>query len=266
MKNKYHIFALLLALWYCSSSAALTVYRIGGATLPPPDLPVGTEFVQLQWEDIESAQHGQAEQLAITPDLIEPEQLDPSVNLTPRLKERGGRIQTLVWTGWEPSGKGDAVLWDEDSETVFLGDGSWTTSGVNARNKSLIFDFGGHFTIERIRFYPRQRHEDDRFVQRFIIGISDGDPFKDGTREYRVGNRGDNFDFDIVHQATANTASPVELDLPPEPIRRLFFEAPENTQGIWEIAEFEIYGKGFTPQPTTCRMSSIWVGPQALGS
>ncbi len=265
MKNKYHIFALLLAMWYCSSSAALTVYRIGGATLPPPDLPVGTEFVQLQWEDIESAQHGKAEQLAITPDLLEPEQLDPSVNLTPRLKERGGRVQTLRWTGWEPSSKGDALLWDEDPETVFLGDGSWTTSGIGVSNKSLIFDFGGNFTVERIRFFPRDRFAEDRFVQRFIIAVSDGDPLKEGTREYSKGQRGDVFDFDIVHEATENTNSFVELDLPSVPVRRMLFEAPENTQGIWEIAEFEIYGKGFTPAASYVSNVIDLGGSAALG-
>ena len=114
MKIRYRFLALICVLLPWSQSGALTIYRLGGASLPPPELPAGAQFVQLQWEAIASAQHGQAEQLSITPDLIEPEQLDPSVNLTPRLKERGGRIQTLVWTGWEPSGKGDAVLWDED--------------------------------------------------------------------------------------------------------------------------------------------------------
>ena len=247
MKNQCRLLALAFALLPWSQLEALTVYRIGGAALPVPDLPAGVQFVQLQWEAIASAQHGQAEQLSITPDLIEPEQLDPSINLTPRLKERGGRVQTLAWTGWEPSSKGDAVLWDENPETVFLGDGSWTTSGVAVNNKSLIFDFGGNFTVERIRFFPRARFAEDRFVQRFIIGVSDGDPLKEGTREYRKGRSGDDFDFDIVHQATENTASFVELDLPSVPIRRMLFEAPENTQGIWEIAEFEIYGKGFTP-------------------
>ena len=226
---------------------ALTIYRIGGASLPRPELAEGVEFVQLDWGAVEAAQHGHVESLKIDADFIEPEQLDPSVNLTPRLKERGGRVQTLVWRGWEQSGDTEAVLWDEDVETVFLGDGHWTTSGIGVRNKSLIFEFGGNFTVERVKFYPRARFEEERFLQRFIIGISDGNPLKDGTREYSAGTRGSFFDFDIVHQATENTTSVVELDLPPVPIRRMLFEAPENTQGIWEIAEFEIYGKGFTP-------------------
>ena len=218
--------------WLTSGADALTIYRIGGSSLPVPELGEGVEFVQLDWEGVESAQHGQVELLKIDGDFIEPEQLDPSVNLTPRLKERGGRVQTLVWRGWERSGDTEAVLWDEDVETVFLGDGHWTTSGIGVRNKSLIFEFGGNFTVERVKFYPRERFEEERFLQRFIIGVSDGDPLKEGTREYTAGTRGSLFDFDIVHQATENTTSVVELELPPEPIRRMLFEAPENTQGI----------------------------------
>ena len=197
---------LVLALACLTGGAdALTVYRIGGSSLPVPELAEGVEFVQLDWEEVESAQHGQVESLKIDADFIEPEQLDPSVNLTPRLKERGGRVQTLVWRGWERSGDTEAVLWDEDVETVFLGDGHWTTSGIGVRNKSLIFEFGGNFTVERVKFYPRERFEEERFLQRFIIGTSDGDPLKEGTREYTAGTRGSFIDFDIVHQATENT-------------------------------------------------------------
>ena len=239
--------AALAVAWSATEAEALTVYRIGGSSLPQPELAEGVEFVQLEWAGAEAAQHGLAESLVLDPDFIEPEQLDPSVNLTPQLKERGGRVRTLVWRGWERSGDTEAVLWDQDVETVFLGDGHWTTSGIGVRNKSLIFEFGSNFTVERVKFYPRERFEEDRFVQRFIVGVSDGDPLKEGTREYKAGTRGSIFDFDIAFRTEENTASVVELDLPPVPIRRMLFEAPENTQGIWEIAEFEIYGKGFTP-------------------
>ena len=129
------------------------------------------------------------------------------------------------------------------------------------RNKSLIFEFGGNFTVERVKFYPRTRFEEERFLQRFIIGISDGNPLKEGTREYAAG----------YARAPSSTSTsrirPLRIRpqwsnwmLPPVPIRRMLFEAPENTQGIWEIAEFEIYGKGFTPRRATCPMSSIWAG------
>ncbi|MYK41804.1 MAG: hypothetical protein F4049_16495, partial [Gemmatimonadetes bacterium] len=227
---------VLTLAWLTGEADALTIYRIGGSSLPVPELAEGVEFVQLDWEEVESAQHGQIELLKIDGDFIEPEQLDPSINLTPRLKERGGRVQTASRLGWQPSGDTEAVLWDEDVETAFLGDGHWTTSGINARNKSLVFEFGGNFTVERIKFYPRERFEEERFLQRFMIGISDGDPLKEGTREYTAGTRGSFLDFDIVHRATENTTSVVELELPPVPILRMLFEAHENTQGIWEIA------------------------------
>ena len=246
-KHMLKILAVLAVVWSATGAEALTVYRIGGSSLPQPELAEGVNFVQLEWEGVESAQHGLAESLVLGPDCIEPERLDPSVNLTPQLKERGGRVRTLVWRGWERSGDTEAVLWDQDIETVFLGDGHWTTSGIGVQNKSLIFEFGSNFTVERVKFYPRERFEEDRFVQRFIVGVSDGDPLKDGTREYKAGTRGSVFDFDIAFRTEENTASVVQLDLPPVPIRRMLFEAPENTQGIWEIAEFEIYGKGFTP-------------------
>ena len=55
---------LVLALaWLTSGADALTIYRIGGSSLPRPELEEGVEFVQLDWEGVESAQHGQVESL-----------------------------------------------------------------------------------------------------------------------------------------------------------------------------------------------------------
>ena len=39
----------------------------------------------------------------------------------------------------------------------------------------------------------------------------------------------------------------IDLKMPDEPIRKVLFRAPENTRGIWELAELEIYGSGFAP-------------------
>ena len=61
------IFALA---WLASGADALTIYRIGGSSLPRPELAEGVEFVQLDWEGVESAQHGQVESLKIDADLL----------------------------------------------------------------------------------------------------------------------------------------------------------------------------------------------------
>ena len=76
------------------------------------------------------------------------------------------------------------------------------------------------------------------------MGTSDGDPLADGTREYTVSWRNSTLDFDIVHRVSENTQAVMELALPDEPIQQVFIELPENSRGIWEIAEFEIYGIG----------------------
>ena len=54
-------------------------------------------------------------------------------------------------------------------------------------------------------------------------------------------------DFDIIYDITQNTDSVIELQLPKTPIEKLLFSAKENTRGIWELAEMEIYGNGFAP-------------------
>ena len=230
------------------STSAVTIYRIGGESIPQPELSVPYDFVQLSWSDVEPARHGRAYLLETDPDFIAPQQLDPSVNLTPQLEELGGRILSLTWTGWGPAFGRDIKMFDGDLETAFLGDGDWGGDYGVIRQKSMIFDLGGVFLLDRIELSPRERFLNDRFIETLTIGLNDGDPLKDGTREFASGHRGQYFDFDIAHQLFENTESQLNLKLPQVPVRMLLFEAPENARGIWEVAELKIYGIGFAPE------------------
>lgn len=224
---------------------ALTIYRIGGADLPKPALAAEYEFVQLSWEAVDPKQHGQAQWVALQPERIGPLLLTPSVNLAPRLESLGGRILVLEWNGWRQWYEDDILIFDGDPETAYLGDGHYLrVAGYGPQHKYWVFDFGGRFFVDRVRFYPRPRFATTRFVERFILGTSDGDPLADGTREYEVSWRNSTLDFDIVHRIRENTQAVMELALPDEPIQQVFIELPENNRGIWEIAEFEIYGTG----------------------
>ena len=237
--------ALVMALGLGREAGALTIYRIGGETLPRPEIAGDFDFVQLSWSESEEAQHGSLELLDVHADFIKPRQLDPSVNLTPLLETSGGRILALGWTGWEKRQGEDLVIFDEDPNTAYLGDGHFAAHAPP--QKHLIFDFGGRFLIQRIRFFPRARHEHDRFIQKFVIGISDGDPLKDGTRDRNFGTRGHFLNFDVAHEITENTESVIDLEMPPVPIKQILFQGFENTRGIWELAEFQIFGFGFAP-------------------
>jgi len=230
------------------STSAVTIYRIGGESIPQPELSVPYDFVQLSWSDVEPARHGRAYLLEMDPNFIAPQQLDPSVNLTPQLEELGGRILSLTWTGGGPALGRDIKMFDGDLETAFLGDGDWGGDYGVIRQKSMIFDLGGVFLLDRIELSPRERFLNDRFIETLTIGLNDGDPLKDGTREFASGHRGQYFDFDIAHQLFENTESQLNLKLPQVPVRMLLFEAPENARGIWEVAELKIYGIGFAPE------------------
>ena len=262
---------ILLVLWMVfwggpASVAALTVIRLGGENLPPPELEVPYEFVQLSWAEADPKRHGLAELMKIDPGFVEPLRLDPTVNLVPLLEERGGQVLALDWIGWGPASGNDLAMFDGDPTTAFLGDGDWGGDYGVIRQKSLVFDLGGRFFLERIRFFPRERFLADRFVQRFIIGISDGDPLKKGTREFTQGIRGSFFDFDLPYNVFENVESVIDMPLPAVPVQQLLFEAPENTTGIWEIAELEIYGNGFAPFASYVSNVIDLGAPASLGS
>ena len=240
---------LALAAWcgVASTAHALTIYRIGGAGLDPPNLDAPHEFLQLDWEDADPASHGALDQLQVAGGSVAPMRLDPTVNLTPLIEsEFGGKISILEWAGWKNRETEDTAAFDQNPETAYLGDGHYVrVSGLGPQTKIWLFDLGGRFLLERVRIFPRAKFETHRFIEKFLIGINDGDPLKDGTREYRL--RFAEFDADIVHDISENTRPDLELAIPRVPVRYLLFEGPENTRGIWEIAEFEIYGTGPAP-------------------
>ncbi|NKB71318.1 MAG: hypothetical protein GKR89_29950 [Candidatus Latescibacteria bacterium] len=223
------------------------------------------EFVQLSWADVDEGLHGKVELVTIDPTAIGPQQLDPSVNLVPLLEEKGGRILSLTWIGWGPASGRDEAMFDGDLDTAFLGDGDWGGDYGVIQQKSLVFDLGGSFLIDRVRFFPRQRHLESRFIETYKIGVSDGDPLKKGTRQFERGIRGSFFDVDLVYDVVENNQADNELKLPLVPVRHLLFEAPENTRGIWELAEFEIYGTGFAPEAEYITNVIDLGAPAALG-
>ncbi|MEE2659703.1 MAG: gliding motility-associated C-terminal domain-containing protein [Candidatus Latescibacterota bacterium] len=249
-----HLFVFALSAFVTLAPAsALTIYRVGSSVAPSPDLEMPHEFVYLgDWSSVEAARHGLMNQLTPESGRIRPRTLEAGVNLAPLIEEQGGQIFILEWTGWQPYEEEDRFVWDGDPNTAYLGDGHYLRAvGYGPQMKYYIFDFGGLFRIDRVRIYPREAHRGDRFIERFLIGTNDGNPLKDGTRDLRViwffgaSLRDTGWDFNVVHDVDENIEPTLDLEIPPQPIRYLYFQAPENRRGIWEIAEFEIYGTGF---------------------
>lgn len=255
------LFAFCACCLLASASHALTIYRIGGEDLPPPaevEQDPSIQFVQLSW-NVDEKNSGLADLIEITPNFIEPQRLDPEVNLTPLIRGRGGLIKTNDSYGWKDEPQLDNVF-DADSTTAYIGSGGqYSSSG----RKGIWIDLGGAFPIRRIKFYPTPRFWNERFLDSFIIGTNDGDELKKGTREGRYSWRGQAFiDYDIHHEINENTEPDLEFILPDVPVRNILFI---SRVGNWEIAEFEVFGDGFAQEARYSTDIIPLGGPSTLG-
>ena len=254
-----------------SKGEALTIYRLGGADLPAPELVEGADFQQLLWEDVDDDQLGMVEALQIHPGFIAPENVDSEVSLTPPMGDGFTLLSGGEWRrpeslpGWFPQRFAVLVL-DRDEQTFYSAD----------HNEVFLFDLGRQVHLERVSFSTRQFS--NRIIPRFILGTNDGDQSKDGTRLYAPEQYGysrdtGRFDFDIAHEGSGSRD--VEINLPSTPTRRLFLQV--FAQGFWEMVDFEIYGRGHVPfaRYTSSVIdlgekfnlgSLIWSGQQTAGS
>lgn len=260
--------ALLLAAG-STSVAGLTVYRLGGEGLPlPPEVASGhADFVQFSWAELDPAAQGASESLTIAPDGIAPLFFPADFNIAPTVKDRGGYLQTQGFQAWI-----------ETDDIILINDGDPTTAyyeekGSNQVNvgddlrfgKILLFDLGGLFAVDRIRFFTRAGNEDN-YIELFHVwtntltideaGISSVDLCVAGRTDNCLGfinrahrdlyNRKDMY-FDALLEVKENTRSSVEVELTGEYIRRVVLFVPSQLTRDWEIAEFEIFAPGYVP-------------------
>ena len=240
------------------SVGALIIYRIGGANLDAPE-QCGDESVTchfLEWDDVVDAEKfGSAHLVAPTPDFLQPEQLDPSVNLTPLIRERGGSIRANDSYGWLEAPDLD-VMFDGDYETAYTGlgiqfqllCGNWDAAGLFTRCRAIWIQFGDEtpspLPITRIVMQPSRSHFNERFIPAFRLGTSDGEFRTAGTRDGYVEWRAQaRLYFDVRYDIRENTTPLLDLTLPDEPVAGIVFQAVNDLP--WEIAEIEIYGDGF---------------------
>ena len=260
--------ALLLA---ASSApvAGLTVYRLGGEGLPlPPEVASGeADFVQFSWAELNADLQGVSESLTMAPDGIAPLFFPADFNIAPTVKERGGYLQTQGFQAWVETD--DIVLInDGDLETAY-----YEEKGSNRVNvgddlrfgKTLLFDLGGLFAVDRIRFFTRADNQEN-YIELFHVwtntltieeaGISSVDLCTAGrpdncldfiNRAHRdLYNRKDMY-FNALLEVKENTRSTVEVELTGEYIRRVVLFVPSQPTRDWEIAEFEIFAPGYVP-------------------
>ena len=260
--------ALLLAI-SSIPVAGLTVYRLGGEGLPlPPEVASGeADFVQFSWAELDANLQGASESLTIAPDSITPLFFPADFNIAPTVEDRGGYLHTQGFQAWIATDDTDLVH-DGDPATAY-----YEEKGSNRVNvgddlrfgKTLLFDLGGLFAVDRIRFFTRAGNEDN-YIELFHIwtntltieeaGISSVDLCTAGRTDNCLGfinrahrdiyNRKDMY-FNALLEVKENTRSTVEVELTGEYIRRVVLFVPSQPTRDWEIAEFEIFAPGYVP-------------------
>ena len=271
--------ALLLVFLTPPHAGGVTIYRIGGEQLDPPDLAesmgvtpleIGWDdlpfagdgsdvtFLQLPWVGVGEEKFGRLHLLETGEGSLGPERMDPTVNLTPLIRGRGGQVQTTDSYSWLDEPALDLVM-DGDYDTAYQGTGIHYES---AMWKGIWVVLDGILRIRRIVLQPTPEFVDERFLKSFELGGNDGDPRKKGTREGRFIWRFGFHDYDIWHKFAENTTRVLDLEIPDVPIKEILFK---TRVGNWEIAEFEIYADGYVPQAEYVTNIIDLGGPASLG-
>jgi hypothetical protein len=199
----------------CAAGAGATeVYVIGNAQHP--------------WEDMGTLVSIDA---TTDPGWIQPRRTEPTENLSLDALGRGGDMTTP-----QPSVRhaGDLkAMIDGDPGTAF--DGSKARQVGGNMDLDLGETFGG---VERIVFYPSPAFG-DKFLRGYEVYINDG------SAESRVGGT---LQWDLVEKVEKNSDSTVRVRISSQYVRhiRIVF----TTTLPWEIAELEIYSRGFVPRAT----------------
>lgn len=248
---------VLLAGGMWDPAGAVTIYRIGGEGRPlPPEATAGNAaFRQLSWMDLKPELGGESEAVTTGAEGIAPLFFGPEENIALTVKARGGMLRTQVYNGFTPTDETNKVI-DGDPETVFeetarFGE-SGNVGGAGIIGKTFFFDLGGLFTVDRVRFYPRQGAE-NRVVEHFVIATNTGETadtapsFSETGFSFQGAIQYDTkLVFNVVKEVQENKKSSVEVVLDKRPIERLVvWVAPQRS--LWEIAELEVFAEGFVP-------------------
>ena len=182
------------------------------------------------------------------PEVIQILQFNPQANITRQLswsdqKPRDfvvERAQALVW---------DNTLLKESDLVIVDGDPSTSTEdrfkefGIEQDGRRFEFDLGSRIPVNRIVFFPRPTGTDDRgrpysedFIRSYALFFSDGLSF---TKDNRP-------DYSLLRQVEFTREDTAESLFPLQFVRYIRLDV--NSTNPFEIAEFQVFGKGFAPK------------------
>ena len=240
-------------------ASGLTIYRFGGASLPAPaeSASDGVRFIQRNWSEVDAAAGGETFELDMDDAAIRALEHDPQVNIAPTVAQRGGLIFESV----------KRVAADGDTGTVWYAD-RYLCAGLRGHNTgatcfdafaargTVNIDLGGRFLIDRVRVVSGLESLVG-VARHFRIHLAPEIPFFLRTPAPLS---------PVIVEVRDNSRQVVDLQIPThQPAAFLQLQFAEH-EAEWEIAEIEIYARGFVEKSTYMSNVMDFGGDTAWGT
>jgi hypothetical protein len=225
--KQVQVWALVLTVILLGEGEAREMYQLGGTG-------------GISWNEVGVTTFVDVDKI---PGGIRPLGTEIGDNLITTMQERGGDLTSLVSIYTLPGEWQEqrSLLVDGDSTTAFVHPPRInffaTYTGIPFYTVPMFFDLGAPFQVERIRFGVRS-DQPGRKIRQYRFYVNDG-------REESKTDKGD-LVWTLVRDEKDNLNAQVEFEIEPQVVRHLYLH-PHESGEIWEIAEFEAYGRGFVP-------------------
>jgi len=224
----------------------LTIYRIGGESLPPPaELSAedarNVRFEQLHWTDLDPDLGGKVYQLDLDAQGIRALEHDPQVNIAPTYEERGGYLGRTIWA----SGDKYASAFDGDLNTVWMASRYLCSESIWECNEyaapgAFVITLGGSFFIDRLRIISGLV-DPSATVRNIRMQVAERFEIRDNREQYLV--------VPITHD---QRVSFIDMTL-------------AEHDRAWEVVEVEVYAKGYVDESSYVSDITDFGGPAAWG-
>ncbi len=198
------------------------------------------------------------------PNWVFPQKIDSTRSILIGLIEgRGGSVYTptLSFRDFEPD---FPLMFDDDGTTAFAMRAPRPGESAGGRGLLIQFDLGAVFSINRIKFFPRNADPDypapttpfqKDFIKGYELLTNDGSPetIHNGILE-----------FPRLVIEEQNERSVVDHKFPPRFVRHIRFKSLSDVD--FEIAEFQVFSLGFVPQATYVSNVFDFSEPALLGN
>ena len=196
---------------------------------------------------------------------IFPQRADTTQNIMLALEARGGSMFTPTF-GFREFEESFSLMIDNEGDTALEVRADEPGQSANAFGMIIQFDLGAIFGVNRIKFFPRNADPDFRaprfpfqrdFLKGFEIFVNDGAPENERNNVLLFPN----LDGGFVPQ---NEDAVVDLQFEPRFVRHLRLKSLTNTD--FEIAEFQIFTRGYVPEATYVSNVFDFDEPTLLGN